>query len=374
MKCGKCGLKTNHPFGLYLDSNCICSGCTSHIQRNSVMPKWHNCDWHDVKNKITQNTGLDVKQCIVPLFFDNETHYVIEALTNMGIRPTVVYFNSLYHDNITFDYLSKIQEHFSVDVFGINLPKQTMKMLISNSITGSDNPRKFEIFGNHLAALFFAEKMSIDLIVSGPLQSSEIVGNISSNFPVNLSSAEFYDRILVSPFTNSDMAILNNCSSIFSKYFTESFIKKSLNLKKWIFLSDYIFWDSEEINTHYCQIKKFCQRNISGFNSGWQATSSSIKLEEFDLLRKLTTSSSKIDSYLARDIRFGRLTLEEAEATSLLYSKKYWKIDRLSDFLEIERDNLASALELVMKKNQMFFNISTTDDRPPILSHGQTIM
>ena len=137
IQCSTCNLTSDHPFGLRFDESGLCSGCVSYFEKKKNLEIFGSVDFETLSRKLFVDLGKEINRAIVPLQFDNETHFVIECLIKMGIRPTVVYFNAQYHDQITFDYMSRLQELFDVDFVGFTLPKTILqKLVIENIISG----------------------------------------------------------------------------------------------------------------------------------------------------------------------------------------------------------------------------------------------
>ena len=121
----------------------------------------------------------------------------------------------------------------------------------------------------------------------------------------------------------------------------------------WHYLSDFIFWDSERINQFYGEKFKISPRKINGYSNCWQASSSDLKLEYFDLIRMMITGHSKIESYLSRDIRFERIDKTKAEAMLKTYSEKAWDLNGFSNFMGINTETLIHGLELMRKSRKL---------------------
>lgn len=372
-QCKLCLLSERHPFGIHIDAEGLCSGCRAFSDKKQNLQHFNAIDYDKVLRKITADTGHEINRAIVPLQFDNETHFVIDSVLAMGIQPIVVYFNAQYHDQLTFNYLSNLQEIFDVDFIGLTLPKDILQKLVMENIISNGNPRKFEIIGQYAAALFVADALNIPNIVSGPLQSSEVVGNISWKYPSKLTFPEFADRIVVHSISAYESTVIQGVNSPFSTAFRPDTLMKMIDKINWRFLGDYIFWDSVQINDAYRDKYQFEPRHIPGYGSEYQAISSSLKLNEFELIRLMHGFEPRILSYLCRDIRSNVITRERAETILIEYCEKDWQIGHLSEFLEVPCTNIGDVFSLLMKKCGSKFSIRCSSNGDSVMSHGQMI-
>ncbi|MBT5400752.1 hypothetical protein HOL24_09455 [bacterium] len=368
-------LRSPHSFGIYFDKN-ICSGCLSFLKRKRVLPSWDAFDTELLIRELKKTIGHLPEEVIVPFDSDGETWFVLDLLISLGIRPIVVYFNAQYHDNVFFSILSACQENYDVDFIGFSLPRDKIIFSISEEFSvGSGHCRNIEIFGRHAAALYVARHLGIENIISGPNQQSEVVGSHSFLVKNQLKKPDFNDIVIGKKILPQVKKSIQNINSDFSKIFDENIVGNLFEKKHWHYLSDYIFWDSEAINNYYGEKFSIQPRIVNGYGACWQASSSSLKLEFYDLLRLINTGTSKIDSYLSREIRFGRMSRDEAVNKRNRYLKKDWDIVGISNFLDVPTCNIQKALEIFLKGRRQLYtpNSFSGNGEFKIISHSQKL-
>ena len=79
----------------------------------------------------------------------------------------------------------------------------------------------------------------------------------------------------------------------------------------------------------------------------------------FDLLRLILTGHSKIESYLSRDIRFGRVNKISALMILDRYKKKKWNLGGIAAFMNIHIDEVVHSIELISKSRGNFYSTSS---------------
>ena len=79
--CKRCLYSSNHPLGLILDSDGICSGCRIHEEKDSL-------DWsyrfEKIKNIIkTYKSKKNNYDCIVPVSGGQDSYYIVHLVKNI---------------------------------------------------------------------------------------------------------------------------------------------------------------------------------------------------------------------------------------------------------------------------------------------------
>lgn len=357
MQCENCLLESGHPFGIFFDEKGICSGCNAFSERKNSLACWDSIDLIDiVRELLISEIGCLPGKVIVPFDADGETWYVLDLLTKLNINVVVTVFNAQYHDDKYYEILSACMENFDCDFISLSLPIDLIRWCVAEEVSiGSAHIRKLEIFGMHAAALYIANCLNIKHIFGGPNQQSEVVGNHSYIIKNQMKGPAFKNIILGSDLLQHVSYAIQGINSEFSKSFNYDFINKELNLRHWHYLSDYIFWDSLSINNNYGTLFEITPRNVEGFGPCWQASSSSLKLEFADLMRLINIGSSKITSYLSRDIRFGRISRLDAQAVFARYINKEWDLSGIVQFSNSSVDAIVHSLDLLAKSRKTKF-------------------
>ena len=377
MQCSKCLISDSHPFGVFFDANGICSGCNAFNNRRNALPPWNDSSSQSrLKHRFLENFQEVPDKAIVPFEPDGETWFVLETLTDLSIQPVVVYFNTQYADLKYFEMLSVCQENFDCDFLGFSIPQELIKWCIAEELAcGLGHGRKLEIFGRYISCLFAAEKLDIHHIFSGPNQQSEIVGNHNYVVANQLKLPAILKFVTGGPLLPQVQQALNSNGSAFTTRFSAKFANYMLNKIHWHHLSDYIFWDSQNINDFFGKKFKVKPRDVNGYDECWQASSSALKLEYFDLIRIMMTGHSKIESYLSRDIRFGRIDKFGAQEALKRYLQKDWDLLGFSKFIGIDADDVLHGLDLMNKSKRLRYHPSNFKRRLSSysISHHQVL-
>lgn len=348
MKCELCLNDSQKRYPIIFNSNSVCSGCYGFEFRKQYFDR-NRGDLELVKSLVGNQTcnRKSPFDCIVPLNTDGEFFYVLDRVIELELNPLVVSFNNGVGDSLTHRYETMAKDYCNSDVVEFSLAKKYIKHFFEISFSGRQHFRQYELFFNVYFPVLAAHKNGIEYIIFGPNQVSEIAGRPTFIHKNKLTSADFFSFIL-GDLDQNTLSLLNHICSEFNYPF-EQFIF-DLDRLKIIFLSDYILWDSVHFNSTH-QITGTLVRDKVIYYDEYQSISSPLKLGFFDLMRIIVTGQSKILDYLNRDIRFGRITKEDARE---IYNRVVFSSARFSDsgsqfadFFGISPNGLNRIVELV---------------------------
>ena len=112
--CEKCLMDENHPFGLILDKNKICSGCKEkkHKIKNKTLKLLSSYIDETISNYPEKNKDFD---CVIPVSGDKESftivRYVIEKLK---LRPLCTFFNHHFNTDVGLSNLQNLKHYFDL--------------------------------------------------------------------------------------------------------------------------------------------------------------------------------------------------------------------------------------------------------------------
>ena len=110
--CKRCLYPMNHPYGLVLDHQGVCSGCRVHEEKDFL-------NWNDrlkkLKNIIFANKkrvkgrGFD---CVIPVMGGGDSYFSVHVAKNvLGMNPLLVHYNHQYNTN--YSYLQGLHSRYS---------------------------------------------------------------------------------------------------------------------------------------------------------------------------------------------------------------------------------------------------------------------
>ena len=91
--CKRCLYNTNHPLGLVLDADGICSGCRVHEEKDTL--DWAE-RWQRLEDLVKPYRSRDQRtyDCIVPVSGGGDSFFIVHLVKErLGLNPLLVTYN-----------------------------------------------------------------------------------------------------------------------------------------------------------------------------------------------------------------------------------------------------------------------------------------
>ena len=327
MECNICLNNERHPFGLGFTTDGRCYGCYTHEEKK-------NFDPNKLENLIAniKNGRREVYDCIVPVRGDADDFFVIDVLKRYGLKPLVCYVNSYFNSDIGWKNFQNLITEFDIDSISYNPKLSVYKDMVRYSLAKYKCvllPYKY-IFYNFV--VYQGVKKKIPYIVFGENQATEFTGNFSNfDYPEkSLWQHQIFDfggRTLEN-FAGSggqhDPAALE-------MYNYDWRLAKRI---KGVYLSNYISWDSLQNNQKALKHGFQPQKQIRTFDPFYRC-GSSVYYEIQDFLRFKKFGYIKARDHFNREIRYGRISRENAKSALHYYESVGYDLDPFWDWLNV---------------------------------------
>lgn len=364
--CPKCLLPIN---GL-LEFNSNKKLCLACIAKDSLK----NSNWNNKNDKLQKIADLYSNKnksydCIVPVVGDAEDYFTLSKTLELGLSPLVVSVNDYFKNDIGWHNLHQLVAAFDVDSIFFNPDIRIYKDLVRTSL------RKY----NHIFLPFLqlhtsypfhlAKQRKIPLIIWGSNQATELFGQeLSGNYrddrkKYHLSSIETDE--LIGSGAQVNPSHLN--------YYRFPNLSEDKSTIKQIYLSDYIKWDPLPQNASAISFGFQPETNSSSFDI-YERAGSSVYYHLHDLLRLKTKGYRKINLQVARELRLGRITVNEGNALLEHYSSskvdikpffdwlgvspsgyEWYKLHQLDEYRNFINDSKVKNQEVSLPRNLAFY-------------------
>lgn len=330
ISCKKCLYTSDHPFGLTINEDGICSGCVIHEEKN-------NLDWgirlDKLKALLNEYRSKDKSHdCVVHIDGSAESFYVVYLLTRiLDMNPLLVNFNSHFMTDVGITNVDQLVTSFDLNMYQCTLSPTEYKNLVKHSVLKLKNVYWPYIAGKTSLPYRMAVKLNIPLVIHGGLQTIEQVGMFSHEDNVEYSRwyRKQHDLMGVdeNDFLSASGAINENLISLI-KYPDDLEILNSG--VRGIFLSNYFRWDPWAQNIKMLDYGFTPQHTNRSFDS-FENAGCSVYFGIHDVLRGQNCGYTKSREHLSREIRFNRISKENA---LILYNEYRSKFDEniVSDF------------------------------------------
>ncbi len=324
-QCTRCLYSASHPFGLAFDDEGVCTGCLTHREKFDL-------DWEDrfsILRKYvevtTPSAPVSGYDCVVPVRGTPEYFYVLDVVRNrLGLNPLVVCYNSQFNSSVGIRNLDLIRETFNVDLLHYTSSPTSYRKLIRESLVRLNSMRWPFIAGETQFPVQVAVEQRIPLIIWPLHQPTEQVGMHSyTETPemTRLGRHEF-DLMGVEPKDLTNVETLANVLDVADLHYPEDRGLAAVGVVG-IYLSNYIPWDSrsfsEEMITKFGAMAGTNPRTFDTYDRIDDMTYMTIH----DVLKQAKHGYSRVTDNLCREIRFNRISKEDAVAIQNHYQAQY---------------------------------------------------
>lgn len=318
--CKRCLYSSEHPLGLVLDEEGICSGCRVHEEKDSL--DW-NSRWGKLERIVdfyrdTTGKGYD---CIVPVTGGQDSYYIVYIVKErLKLNPLLVSYNKYFNTPLGIRNLANLRIRFNCDILYQNINPESVKNIIRSTI------RKFGsiywpiLAGHTVFPVQTAVRYKIPLIIWGAHQGLEQVGMFSHQHEVEMTRRYRKDHDLMGYEADDLLTIFDTLKEkdIWQYRYPDDLDLNSVGVRG-IYLGNYVRWDpkaqhEQMIRDYGYKTSEFkrtfdCYDYVDCFNY----------MNIHDLLKLYKHGFSKVTDHATREIRFGRITREQG----LSLVKKY---------------------------------------------------
>tara|TARA_Y100001968_G_C19443578_1_gene763968 strand:- start:423 stop:1607 length:1185 start_codon:yes stop_codon:yes gene_type:complete len=332
MRCSKCIYPSNHPFGLTFNEKNICSGCLIHQEKFDL--NWEN-RFELLKTKVDIYKGSGDYHCIVPIKGTPEYFYLLDIVKNkLGLNPLCVSFNSQFNSQVGIKNFDLLRDTFDVDLIHYTSNPNIYKKLIRESITKLNSMRWPYLAGEKQFPVQLAIEMNIPLIIWPFYQATEQAGVHSYTEEIEMTrrSRHQFDLMGIEPHELINIGSLISKSDIEDLNYPSNKNISKLNLKG-IYLDNYIPWDSRILSEKMIKnFSAFSARNTRTFDT-YDRTDDMTYMTIHDIIKYAKLGYSRVTDNLCREIRFNRISRDDA-LTIEKYYQSYYPKEQIEYFLK----------------------------------------
>ena len=313
--CKRCLYNTNHPLGLVLDEEGICSGCRVHEEKDQL--DWED-RWYHLEQLVKPYRARDPRNydCIVPVTGAGDSFFIVYLVKErLKLNPLLVTYNRYYNTPLGIRNLAQLRRCFDCDILIQSVNPFSVKKIITTTL------RKFGSFqwpvlaGQSVFPVQTAVSHGVPLVIWGAHQGLEQVGMFSHLHEIEMTRRYRKDHDLMGYEADDLLDIFDTLteSDIWQyRYPDESDLEK-IGVRG-IYLGNYVRWDP--LAQHAQMVKE------SGYYSAKLPRTFDIYdhvddwhyMGMHDWIKQNKHGYGRVLDQACREIRFGRLSREHALA------------------------------------------------------------
>ena len=361
MQCKRCLYTSDHPLGIVLDEEGICSGCRIHEEKDTL--DWDS-RWSDLEKLVAPYRSVEAKyDCIVPVSGAQDSFFILDLVINkLKLKPLVVSYNKYFNTPVGIANLAKLRIAFNVDIQLKSVNPKIVKKITKQSLFSYGNPYWPCIAGQTVYPVQTAVMMKIPLIIWGAHQGLEQVGMFSHLNNVEMSRRYRKDHDLFGVGAE-------NFSSPYDELNEEDFLNyrypafsdiEEVGVRG-IYLGNYVRWDP--LAQHQLMIKKFGFKGVklSRTFDPYDHADCFLYSNLHDILKLYKHGYSKVTDQVSREIRFGRIDRATGKRLVAFYENQQPEyMDLFCDWLGVDIRSLRFSLN--RHRNKKFWSETEPDN------------
>lgn len=349
--CQRCLYTSDHPFGLVLDADGICSGCRTHEEKSHL-------DWsarramltERVANALARRRGT-VYDCVVPVRGTPEYFKVLSIVKeHLGLNPLVVAYNSQFNSRVGIENFDLLRDTFDVDLIHYTSNPIVYRKLVRESLVRLGSMRWPFLAGETQFPVQVAAEKRIPLVIWPTHQPTEQVGMHSYEDEPEMSRRSRHEHDLM----RNEPGDLITVESLLQPRDVEDLVypsEQTLSRQgiRGIYLANYYPWDARRYSEE--MIERFGARaalNRRTFDT-YDRIDDCTYMTVHDVLKFARLGYSRVTDSLCREIRWNRISREDAKAVESHYQAQpvEAEIAQFGDWLGMRHDAMSWLLEHV---------------------------
>jgi len=338
---------TNHPLGLTIDKNGICSGCLIHEEKNKL--DWAQ-RWLKLERFVKPYRSLNGRNydCIVPVTGAHDSYFILHLVKNrLRLNPLLVTYNKYFNTPLGIRNLSNLRIKFNCDIQIQNVNPDSVRKITRVTLTRFGSIYWPCLAGQTAFPVQTAVRYKIPLIIWGAHQGVEQVGMFSHEHEVQMTRRYRKEHDLMGYESDDLLSIFDSLKEedVWQFRYPDDEAINKVGLVG-IYLGNYVRWDpkiqhEQMIKKYRYRSSKFCRT----FDS-YDYVDCFNYMNLHDQLKIFKHGFSKVTDHACREIRHGRLTRKKGLDLVRYYEKQSPKhLDLFCHWLDLSNNGLSLLLD-----------------------------
>jgi N-acetyl sugar amidotransferase len=344
-QCKRCLYTTDHPLGLILDDDGICSGCRIHEEKDRL--NWVD-RWRDLEKLVEPyRSKVGNYDCIVPVSGARDSYFILDIVVRrLKLRPLVVSYNKYFNTKVGIDNLANLRIKFNVDFHQKNVDPRVVKRITKKCLFEFGSVYWPILAGETVFPVQTAVMMGIPLIIWGAHQGLEQVGMYSHLQNVEMTRRYRKDHDLFNVEANDLVGPFDDLTEEdVINYRYPSFADIEAIGVRGIYLGNFVRWDPFAQHQEMVKNYGFKGLNLNRTFDKYDHADCYVYTSLHDMLKLFKHNYSKVTDQVCREIRHGRLSRDQGVKIVSKYElQEPEHMDLFCKWLGVERSSLQFVL------------------------------
>ena len=340
--CKRCLYTTNHPLGLTIDNEGICSGCRIHEEKDYL-------DWKERGDRliklVKQYKTKDSRNydCIVPVTGAGDSFYILNIVKNkLGLNPLLVTYNRYYNTPLGIHNLATLRRKFNCDIITMHTNPKSVKKIIKTTLRRLKSFQWPALAGQTVFPVQTAVNHKIPLIICGAHQGIEQVGMFSHLHEVEMTRRYRKDHDLLGYEADDLIQVYDSLTEedIWQYRYPNEKEIESIGVRG-IYLGNYIRWDPLMQHKQMVKTYQYKSSKLNRTFDTYDHVDDWFYMNLHDKLKEVKHGFSKVTDHACREIRHKRINRKIAIRLVKYYSQNPPLYNKLfCEWLGINHDSL----------------------------------
>jgi len=331
--CARCLYGADHPLGLVIDEEGICSGCRVHEEKDRL--DWSE-RWQKLESLVRPFRSRDGRSydCIVPVTGANDSYFIVHLVKErLKLNPLLVSYNKYYNTALGIRNLANLRIRFNCDILLQNVNPDSVRRITRASLRHFGSLYWHCLAGQTVFPVQTAVRYRIPLIIWGAHQGLEQVGMFSHEHAVQMTRRYRKDHDLMGVEAAGLLSGFDTLTEadIWQYRYPDDRALEAVGVTG-IYLGNYVRWDPKAqhelmMAQHAYHTARFartfdCYDHVDCFNY----------MNLHDQLKLYKHGYSKVTDHACREIRHGRIT--RVQGLALVRRHELRPVERVELFCE----------------------------------------
>ncbi|MBP6899837.1 MAG: N-acetyl sugar amidotransferase [Burkholderiaceae bacterium] len=313
--CKRCLYTSDHPLGLVLDDEGICSGCRIHEEKDRL-------DWAERWSRLQRlvapyrSKSGQAYDCIVPVTGANDSYWIVHLVKErLGLNPLLVTYNKYYNTALGIRNLANLRIRFDCDILVQNVNPQSVKAITRTTLRELGSVYWHCLAGQSVFPVQTAVRYQVPLIIWGAHQGLEQVGMFSHEHEVEMTRRYRKDHDLMGHEADDLLGAFDTLREehIWQYRYPDDQQLQAVGVRG-IYLGNYVRWDPKAQHEQMIAAKAYGTAAFERTFDTYDHVDCWTYMDLHDTLKLAKAGYGKVTDHACREIRHGRLTREQGLA------------------------------------------------------------
>lgn len=347
LHCARCLYTSDHPLGLTLDAEGICSGCRVHEEKDRL--DWGE-RWRELEALVApyRSASGENYDCIVPVTGANDSYWIVHLVKQrLGLNPLLVSYNKYFNTALGIRNLANLRIRMDCDILMQNVNPHAVKKITRTTLRELGSLYWHCLAGGSVFPVQTAVRYQVPLIIWGAHQGLEQVGMFSHEHAVEMTRRYRKDHDLMGHEADDLLGAFDTLKEedIWQYRYPDDAALHAVGVRG-IYLGNYVRWDPLAQHRQMVAQYGYAGARFARTFDTYDHVDCWNFMDLHDQFKLHKHGYGKVTDHACREIRHGRLTRAQGVALVRRHEQQPPQhADKFCEWLGLEASGLQFLLD-----------------------------